>query len=48
MSDATPATIFVLHGSATQNATAAASAGVRPSASFWKKMSAMAVMPLAP
>ena len=35
-SEATPATILVLHGRATQKAMPAASAGVMPSTSFWK------------
>jgi len=35
-SDATPTTIFMLQGKPTQNAIAAASAGVMPSVSFWK------------
>ena len=35
-SEETPTTIFMLQGNPTQNAIAAASAGVIPSASFWK------------
>ena len=38
----------MLHGRPTQNAIVAASAGVMPSASFWKKSVATLVIPLAP
>ncbi len=47
-SEATPATIFMDHGSVTQKAMPAASAGESLSTSFWKNSSATPVTTLAP